>query len=581
LLRWANLRQSANIAPEEAKLLVRLLLWLPHTDTGDRSELRLGPEDERTWARLSAEHEACLATPCVFAKDGSCFLLRARKQAEAAHVLVVNHALLLSDLAVGGGVIPEYGRLIIDEAQHLEEEATRQFGFRASEEDVVTMLDGVSSRGSGLVASLRAGARGMALQLADVRAVLDQASRAERAVEQARRLVPELFLRLAGFLRQQAEGAGDYEDRLLLTRAVRVQPDWADVEVAWDSLNGGLAEVSAAVEGVYIALQAPDASTLLDHERLAMDAADVMQEATQLRAGLAAIIAQDDPKTVCWLSQTRTSTTIMLSSAPLQVADLLEERLFSRKDTVVLTSATLTSEGSFEYVRNCLGLDGAEELQLGSPFDYSQSTMVLAPTDMPEPSQPGYMAALQQSLIELTRATEGRALVLFTAHGALRAAYAGIKEVLEREQILVLAHQIDGTPKQLAQALRDQPRTVVLGTASFWEGVDVVGEALSLLVITRLPFAVPDDPIFKTRSELYDDPFSQYAVPLAVLRFKQGFGRLIRRKTDRGVMAVLDGRICSRTYGQTFLRSLPSCGLERARVRELPGLAAAWLGRDP
>jgi len=252
--------------------------------------------------------------------------------------------------------------------------------------------------------------------------------------------------------------------------------------------------------------------------------------------------------------------------------------LYSQKHTTVLTSATLSVEGHFGYVRQALGLSEANELLLGSPFDYAQSTLVLVPEDLPEPNQSGYVKAVQQSLIELVRASGGRALVLFTSHGSLRAAHEGIKRALEEEQILVLGHYIDGSPRQLLQGLRENPRTVVLGTASFWEGIDVVGEALSLLVIARLPFSVPDDPIFQARSELYDDPFNEYAVPLAALRFKQGFGRLIRRKTDRGVMVVLDGRIHSKRYGEAFLGSLPECTLQKVTARQMPGLVAGWLG---
>jgi DNA polymerase-3 subunit epsilon/ATP-dependent DNA helicase DinG len=170
--------------------------------------------------------------------------------------------------------------------------------------------------------------------------------------------------------------------------------------------------------------------------------------------------------------------------------------------------------------------------------------------------------------------------VLFTSHASLRAAHSGIKRALEEEQILVLGHHIDGSPRQLIQALREHPHTVVLGTASFWEGVDVVGEALSLLVIARLPFSVPNDPIFQARSELFDDPFGQYAVPQAVLRFKQGFGRLIRRKTDRGVMVVLDRRVDSKAYGQAFLRSLPPCTVRRAPLRQMPTMVTDWLGDE-
>ncbi|MEX1253566.1 MAG: helicase C-terminal domain-containing protein [Dehalococcoidia bacterium] len=580
LLRWANLRRSPSLTNDEARLLVRLLLWLPNTDTGDKAELRLSQSEEFVWARLSAQNEACLATPCAYVKDGSCFLLRARKRAEAAHVLIVNHALLLSDVAVGGGVIPDYDHLVIDEAQHLESEATDQFGFHAQEGDVATFLDRVSSRGGGLVQSLRNAARGRAAQLAATHDVLEAASKTEEAVGRARERLPDFFLRLGGFLRQQGPGGDNYDDRLLLSRAMRVQPDWADVELAWENLSATFGEVLLALEEVYDKLQAPDVRAMLDYESQLGEAAELIVMGELLRRGVADVVLRDDAGTVCWLSQGRSSEGIGLSSAPLQVADILEKRLFSQKETAVLTSATLTAEGKFDYMRRSLGLEEANELQLGSPFDYARSTLVLVPQDMPEPNQAGYMAALQRALIDLVRASQGRALALFTSHASLRAAHAGIKKELQEDQILVLGHNIDGSPRHLTQSLREHSHTVVLGTASFWEGVDVVGEALSLLVITRLPFSVPSDPIFQARSELYEDAFNEYAVPQAALRFKQGFGRLIRRKSDRGVMVVLDGRVQSKSYGQAFLRSLPACTVKRVPLREMPDLLEQWLAQE-
>ncbi len=580
LLRWAELRRSATLSEDEAKLLVRLLLWLPHTETGDRAELRLSQSEDAVWYRLSAQHQACLANPCAYVRDGSCFLLRARRRAEAAHLLVVNHALLLSDLAVGGGVIPEYRHLIVDEAQHLEEEATSQFGFRAREEDVTGLIDRISSREGGLVAGLRSAIRGRAAQTEAAQEMLDLGSRVDNAVDRVRGRLSDFFSRLTRFVRQQSPGAGDYDDRLLLSHAMRVQPDWSGVELGWENLSAALADVLAALQPIHAALQSPDAPDVLDRDSLVGEIADQVDTGRTLRQGIDAIVLQDDPNTVCWLVRPRSGTGVSLSSAPLRVAELLQDRLYSQKQTTVLTSATLTVEGRFDYIRQTLGLEEADELLLGSPFDYAQSTAVLVPEDMPEPNQAGYMSALQQALIELVRASRGRALVLFTSHGSLRAAHAGIKQALEEDRILVLGHNVDGSPRQLLQALREHPHTVVLGTASFWEGIDVVGEALSLLVMARLPFSVPDDPIFQARSELFDDPFNQYAVPQAALRFKQGFGRLIRRKTDRGVMVVLDGRIHTKSYGQAFLRSLPACTLQRAPARQVPGLVAQWLGDE-
>jgi DNA polymerase-3 subunit epsilon/ATP-dependent DNA helicase DinG len=266
------------------------------------------------------------------------------------------------------------------------------------------------------------------------------------------------------------------------------------------------------------------------------------------------------------------------------VADVLRHSLFEAKESIILTSATLSTglpagqfEGSFDFLRERVGLDDADELLLGSPFDFERATLIAVPADLPEPNEPDFVASISETLIEACRASGGRALVLFTAYGALNAVYDNVKGALEAEGILVLGHGIDGSPRQLLAALRENQRTVILGTASFWEGVDVAGEALSLLAIVRLPFAVPTDPIYQARSALYDEPFDQYALPQAVLRFRQGFGRLIRTKTDRGVLLLLDRRVRGRKYGDAFLRALPRCTLQELLSRDIPAAIASWL----
>jgi DNA polymerase-3 subunit epsilon/ATP-dependent DNA helicase DinG len=263
------------------------------------------------------------------------------------------------------------------------------------------------------------------------------------------------------------------------------------------------------------------------------------------------------------------------------VGEVLEDYLFGRKASVVLTSATLSTGGTFAYVKERLGVEDADELLLGSPFDYKRAALVLLPTDMPEPARREYQAAVDEAVVTLCTASKGRALVLFTSHSALRATHRAVKAKLERAGIKVLGQGIDGTPKELIAALKNDPQTVLLGTSSFWEGVDVVGEALSLLIITKLPFSVPTDPVFAARSGLFDEPFKDYALPQAVLRFKQGFGRLIRHKSDRGVLVALDRRLLSKNYGRAFLGSLPACSVSQAPLGHLPPLVARWLaGRD-
>jgi DNA polymerase-3 subunit epsilon/ATP-dependent DNA helicase DinG len=584
LLRWAAARRQVHISADEARVIVRLLFWLGRTDSGDRAELGLRPEEDAVWSRLTARDANCLSMQCQYVRDGTCFLHRARKRAEAAHTLVVNHALLLSDVATGGNVLPEYRHLVVDEAHHLEDEATDQFGFTASQDDLLDWLDrlaapGARGRDTGLAASVVNATRASQQAIGPAPQLQTLARTLGQSVARARDRVPPFFRSLQTFGQQRATERGDYDERIMINRGMRVQPDWADIEAGWFATEERLAEVCGVVEELHAMLQQVNPADVLDRDTVMSEAAELADAGERLRAGVSRIVGQDDRATICWLTLGRRDGSPSLASAPLSVAETLRTSLFGARESTILTSATLTAEGSFSYIKQRLGVDDARELTLGSPFDYRASTMILAPSDVPEPNHVGYADATASAIVELVTASEGRALVLFTSHAALRTAYSAIKRPLEEQQILVLGQGIDGPPKQLLAALRGNARCAVLGAASFWEGVDVTGEALSLLVITRLPFSVPSDPVFQARADLFDMPFEEYALPQAILRFKQGFGRLIRRKTDRGVVVVLDRRLRSRDYGAAFLRSLPSCTLREVPLRDLPGEVAAWLAR--
>jgi DNA polymerase-3 subunit epsilon/ATP-dependent DNA helicase DinG len=256
---------------------------------------------------------------------------------------------------------------------------------------------------------------------------------------------------------------------------------------------------------------------------------------------------------------------------------MLRASLFERMRSVVMTSATLTTDDTFAYVKDRLAFDEAEEVILESPFDYRKSALLYLVDDIPEPNQPRYQPMLEQALVDLGTALEGRTLVLFTSHAALRSTYRAIKQPLAAAGINVLAQRADGSPRQLIEQFKSTSRTMLLGTSTFWEGVDVVGTALSALVIAKLPFAVPSDPIVAARSEQFEDPFRQYSIPQAVLRFKQGFGRLIRSTSDRGVCVVLDRRTISKRYGASFVQSLPHCTVRVGSTEDIAGAALDWI----
>lgn len=581
LRRYLIARQAPSLSDEEARFLLRLLLWLNETECGDRAELRLSPTEEALWYRFSAQNENCLSSACPFALDGSCYLVRARKRAEAAHLVVVNHALLLSDLATGGRLIPTYDDLILDEAHHLEEEATRQLGFEARESDLSAHLDRLHrgerrERGTSLTTAVRQSVRGLTAPLGPASRLTGLTATLAEAVERARGRLPQFAQAARSFLEEHAEESGDYDQRLLLTRGVRAQPDWTAVETAWENLHLTLSAIEETLVRLHAAISDGEGVGLLNHESLLAETEGLLQMGQELLQGIAAVIEGDDPERIQWLEASGLAG-VGVGSAPLEVGPLLQEHLYAERNSVILTSATLTSQGSFTFIRQRLGLEDTHELLLGSPFDYQRAALVLLPQDMPEPSSRHYQETLHEALAELCHASQGRTLALFTSHAALRAAHGALRERLAQQDIAVLAQGIDGSPQQLLQALRRDARSVVLGTASFWEGVDIVGEALSLLAMARLPFSVPSEPIFAARSALFDEPFIEYALPQAVLRFKQGFGRLIRTKSDRGVVAVLDRRVTSKRYGRAFLDSLPPCHIEEATLDELSSRVAAWL----
>ena len=607
-LTTAGLTSEAGSAA--SRLLARLVVWLQTTETGDRADLRVGPDEESAWSYFSAEGEDCLSSrSCPYVRDGSCFLLRARRRADSAHIIVANHALLLSDMAVGGGVIPAAGTLIVDEAHHLEDAATQHLGAAlrvASFTDLLERVHRLGPRGGdqGVVGATRsalAAGPGAALteddaarDLRDV--LLRQLRHVPATIAQAATTVEDFFIGLHAFTQDHARTAGSSDERLRLTRGVRVQPAWSTIEERWDTVFQALREVDdvlAELEDTFgdvaslVGRQTTDPSaTQSAAGRAQADFEGLAAEVGNVRAALAErcercgdLLTRHDEATVTWLGVGRRSEFATLHAAPLAVAERLSAELFGKRRATIVTGATLTVDNTFDYLQERLGLSDAATERFGSPFNYRQAVRLLLPTDMPAPDDPDYQHAIEESLIDLTMASEGRALALFTSHGALRAAARGVRDQLEAAGIVVLAQGVDGSPARVLDALRAYPRSLVLGTASLWEGVDIPGQTVSLLVIARLPFAVPTDPVYAARSDEYEDPFGRYAIPQAITRFRQGFGRLIRRKDDRGVVAVLDGRVSSKRYGEAFIRSLPPVSLERLPRHALGGSATAWLAQ--
>ncbi len=597
LRRWFNAQRQPALDSGEAGLKAKVSLWLGETETGDRAELHLTPEEEGNWRLLSAEEDACNAARCVYQQRNQCFLFRARRNADAAHLVVVNHALLLSDTVAGSRVLPEYEHLVVDEAHHLEDQATGQFGVSLDERTISERLDelirteGILTGGTipAAVSFINRTAKS-SREKRQAAATGDRVKLVLERANQARQTAHQLFSRLREIAVSQG-GDGGYDRTVRITDGLRRSGEWTEIELIWESLERDLNGVEEQVRWFRDALEgfdlgdSPDTIqpgsleelTQTQHEELTLGLTASLRDLGELGGILLATIGRPESGAVYWIERSQIQDRISLNAAPIHVGDLLQDQLFGRLRSLVLTSATITTDGQFDFVANRLGLTDADELAVASPFNYRKSTLLYLADDIPEPNAPGYQRRMQETLIELCDQSRGRALVLFTSHAALQSTYRAIKGPLEDRGIITLAQRTDGSPRQLIERLRTTPNVVVLGTATFWEGVDVVGPALSLLVITKLPFAVPSDPVFAARSEQMEQPFLDYAVPQAVLRFKQGFGRLIRSSQDRGVCAVLDRRVLSKRYGSSFVQSLPDCSEYVGSVDDLPRVAADWL----
>ena len=568
LQRWAASMAAGQHDSDFARLAASMLLWLPETATGDRGELNLSPAERTAWQRFSAQDADCLARQNRFVREGECFLLRARQQAESAHILVVNHALLLADIASGGSAVPPFDHLVIDEAHNLEDVATAQFGSSLSLRGTFEALDGIYRRGGrdqregGVVVMLRAlPAAGFA----------GHATALQQAAERCLVLAANFFA-TAGKL---TPSTGE-DDRVLLSAAVRHGDGWAPVETSWDALFRGLRELEA--QGAAAAGAIREGAAVEAADVLAAEVDSALRRVAEVRQLGQSLMDDPGPETIAWAGRDREGNGT-LNTAPLEVGPRLWEELFSSTEAVVATSATLAAGNDMSFAARRLGFEDPAMFRFGSPFDYSRAALLAAVDDLPDPSARDFVEGVARAITGLTKASGGRALALFTSHTALRRAAGLVRPALEEAGIVVLAQGIDGTPRQLTSQLRDEPRTLVLGTSSFWEGIDVRGDALSMLIITKLPFGVPSDPVFKARSEEYADPFNQYSLPLAVLKFRQGFGRLIRGKEDTGVVAVADRRLWEKRYGRTFLDSLPPCTRFRGSVDEVAAASREWLAR--
>lgn len=496
--------------------------WRSVTETGDRAELRDLPEDSSLWHDVSATADTCLGNDCPQYQE--CYVTRMRQRAAESDIVIVNHHLLCADASVRqssyGEVIPECHYAVLDEAHQLEDVATQYFGIAISNYRVDDLV--------------RDGER--ALNLGTVE---DADSNIRRSLLRVDDHAREFFGRLA--MARQSRGSFGEE-------RVRISGEWFG-----DIVDDGLGLISGldALQHDMARMAGTGSGGSIANE----DAASLSQRAGEMRENLSFLLEASNPSFVYFL-ETR-NRGVFLRAAPIDVSSIIREQLLDRMRATILTSATLTVAGSFEYVKRRLGADDANQMQVPSEFDFTEQAILYLPKHMPAPKSPEYGDAVAREVLDLLRRTEGRAFVLFTSYAMLRS----VRDRVESDLPYPLIVQGTAPRSALLAQFRSTPNAVLFATSSFWQGVDVVGEQLSCVIIDKLPFASPGDPITAARIEAITaeggDAFQEYQVPLAILAMLQGLGRLIRHRSDRGVLAVLDPRLRTMGYGRRFLDSFP------------------------
>ena len=567
--RWQQALEQPDdhLSLREREEALPLVVWARETSTGDISE-NIGfhiQTNRNLWHKVNGEGGAC--PKCIF--NDHCFVNRARSSAALSHLVIINHALLFSDLAADNAVLSDYSHLIIDEAHNLEKVAVQHMTIEVSVWRIRNLLRKLYVREgieTGMLATLQWRSERSPMkqvwkdQLAGAtRLGIDAVNELDRAADafyealntEAFRIAPKNAGMYTTKFRYQADS--DFA-RFLNDRAPEVMQPFVHLR---DTL-GRLGEVLNEI---------PE-SWLADREEFLNTVVSSLETCRGIEEDLAALFKADEGNTVYWVeASTRSETSCVLIAAPLNVAERLYEDLFNNMRTVILTSATLTIGTKFGYVAGRLGLDkiGAPRLKtfrIGSPFDYQDQTLVCVPSTFPSPKASAFQDAVSELIQGLVLATRRGTLVLFTSYGMLNRTYEDLELPLGRLGIPVLAQGISGPRTMILDRFRNISGSVLLGTDSFWEGIDVPGEALEMVVLVKLPFAVPSEPIVEAQIEKLDqagrNSFLEYLVPEAVIKFRQGFGRLIRSTEDRGVVVVLDQRVISTRYGQLFLDSLPT-----------------------
>lgn len=573
--------------------LMRVAVWRVQTHDGEKGELSLNSFSRRYWQRLCASRENC-APFCPFRQRNSCCVQKARIKAAEADILIINHSLLIANAANEGGLLPELPYLIIDEAQHLEHATEDQLTSVLDFFDILNLLGRYErkERGKrvGVIPSLEKAETNLFDNLLQERLVAFAAKLSDH-IAAVLAAAEKFYEVLDQFFQEERSHQSFLPVKIRVMPEHRVDPTWQLIAQLGEELSAALNSLAA---DSFAVLDMVKASTIDDDEHATSlpkgceELFSLGNTSRELAGTVAACINEENDNFVAWVEYSDTQRKPSINIAPVEINELLHDLLYEKTEALIMTSATLGIGKDFSYFKERTGLDllpiPPRELTLPSPFFYRDQALFAIVNDLPDWSRCSEIeavAAISSALIRLLTASKGRAIVLFTSHTQLKNVYKEISGPLKKEGISVLAHGISGAPSMLLERLKTEDNCCILGAASFWEGVDVIGEALSLIVVVRLPFWPPNTPLAATRMERIEaegkSPFWDYSLPMALIRFKQGFGRLIRSDKDSGVFCVLDKRILEKRYGASFIRSLPEMRRVSGSTDDIAGEIKKWL----
>ncbi|CAM4314103.1 ATP-dependent DNA helicase DinG [Paenibacillus typhae] len=575
---------------EETLTAAQMLVWLTQTQSGDDEELNLSGRGGDFWESVASDTDSCLGRSCPWFRK--CYYHRAKHEAGIADVVITNHSKLFADVKAGHQLLPAYEHLVIDEAHHLEDVAGKHLGMQMKYFTVAHTLTRLyKDSKSGQLPALR-----QTLQTSGS----EQASEWSSVID---RIYPDLLTvketwdvlsdKLFGLLPDRSDAAAGEAGQLVSRLHPGKKPrDWEELAALENTLNLSLSDIIRRGDKMLSEMRDTDSQSSSDS--LVTDIGGLFKDLASIREQIRFFMSLNDENVVYWMegSSNYRGKSLQLYAVPVDVSAQLKELFFDKKKSITLTSATLSVDKSFQFMIDNLGLGEAAEQErlmtalLPSPFNYREQALLVIPRDFPSVKgsvgDARFVDKLVHSLAEAAVATKGRMLVLFTSYKMLRQVYDPLKEALATEDIAVLGQGVEGGSRsKLIRRFQDSSAAVLLGTSSFWEGVDIPGDALTCLAIVRLPFQPPNHPLAEAKAELLQaqkkNPFMKLSVPQAVIRFKQGFGRLVRTAQDRGIVIVYDTRVIESYYGKYFLYSLPGPKMEHMLTDQMVPRIEEWL----